>query len=523
MWLIPAKQLERFYGQGFVVPVLFKLKSDIEPQAVYQAFGEQKPSVLLESPAALQNNATHRYSYVAWNPLLSVRIEESSAELTYRNGKKRKQKGPALEIFRTVISSFKGRRWEDIDFFTGGTVFALSYELAHQFEKLPTASAKGDRVPDILCSVYDRVIVLDRKNGEVIICQNLWPGSGISFDEAYKNAVDEIHSVVEVVTRSRGVPPRINFAGQDAPPTHLSVIHSLKASTTERAFCQMVGQAKEYIRAGDIYQANLSQRFDFSFEGNAFGIYERLQRINPSPFAAFADWGDLTIVSSSPERLVRLRGNVCETRPIAGTRRRGKSKLEHEKLREDLLLSEKERAEHLMLVDLERNDLGRVSEYGSVRVDEWMTVECYSHVQHIVSNVVGRLKPNHDAFDLLRAMFPGGTITGCPKIRCMEIIHELEKERRGFYTGSLGYIGFDGDMDLNILIRTIVLTAGKGSFRVGAGIVSDSKEKAEYQETLDKAAALFEALSDSEDYVRKYVEDPLIVGARFTAPVERVS
>ncbi len=483
MWLIPAKQLERFYGQGFVVPVLFKFKSNIEPQSVYQVFGEQKPSVLLESPAALENKVSHQCSYVAWNPLLTLRAQENSVELTYRNGKKSKQKGPALEILRAVITSFKGRKWEEIDFFTGGAVFALSYELAHEFEKLPPPSSEGDRVPDILCSVYDRVIVLDQKNGEVIICQNLWPGAGISFDKAYANAVDEIHSVVKKLGQipARQVESKI-------------IVDSLKASTTERAFCQMVGRAKEYISAGDIYQANLSQRFDFSFEGDAFGIYERLQKINPSPFAAFADWGDLTIVSSSPERLVRLRGNVCETRPIAGTRPRGNSKREHEKLREDLLLSEKERAEHLMLVDLERNDLGRVSEYGSVRVDEWMTVECYSHVQHIVSNVVGRLKPNHDAFDLLRAMFPGGTITGCPKIRCMEIIHELEKERRGFYTGSLGYIGFDGDMDLNILIRTLVLSAGKGSFRVGAGIVADSKEKAEYQETLDKAAALFEAL-----------------------------
>ncbi len=499
MWLIPAKQLEAFYGQGFVVPVLFKFKSKVEPQTVYRAFGEQKPSILLESPAALENKVSHQYSYVAWNPLLTLRVQENSVELTYRDGRKSKQKGPALEILRAVISSFKGRKWAEVDFFTGGAVFALSYELAHQFETLPPPTSEGDRVPDILCSVYDRVIVLDQKNGEVIICQNLCPGSGISFDEAYKNAVDKIHSIHAVIASPEGAKQsqsgaEIASSSPSGTPRNDVLVHSLKASTTERAFCQTVGRAKEYISAGDIYQANLSQRFDFSFEGDAFGIYEKLHKINPSPFAAFADWGDLTIVSSSPERLVRLRGNVCETRPIAGTRRRGKSKLEHEKLREDLLLSEKERAEHLMLVDLERNDLGRVSEYGSVRVDEWMTVECYSHVQHIVSNVVGRLKPDHDAFDLLRAMFPGGTITGCPKIRCMEIIDELEPVSRGIYTGSLGWLDFKGDLDLNIVIRTLVLNKNKGTFHVGAGIVHDSDSGREYEETLQKGEALAEAL-----------------------------
>jgi anthranilate/para-aminobenzoate synthase component I len=256
----------------------------------------------------------------------------------------------------------------------------------------------------------------------------------------------------------------------------------------------MVLRALDYIRAGDIFQANISQRFTASWRGDPRALYQALRRINPSPFACFFSWNDLAVVSCSPERLVRVQDGCVDTRPIAGTRPRGVNPHEDALNSLELLLSEKERAEHIMLVDLERNDLGRVCEGGSVSVDEFMTLEEYSHVIHIVSNISGRLRRGMDVVDIIRAVFPGGTITGCPKVRCMQIIRELEPVARGLYSGSLGYLGFDGTMDLNIAIRTMIIQGRSLAFHVGAGIVADSIPEREYHETLDKARALMEAV-----------------------------
>lgn len=274
-------------------------------------------------------------------------------------------------------------------------------------------------------------------------------------------------------------------------------------------YMEKVLQCQEFIGSGDIYQINLSHRFaigcgEDSGPGSSMRrarprelarpLYESLRKVNPAPFAGILESDDLCLVSASPERLVRLQERQVETRPIAGTRPRGRTLSEDRKLVEDLLTNQKERAEHIMLVDLERNDLGRVCQYGSVRIDEFMHVERYSHVSHIVSNIQGTLRDNLDGFDLIRAVFPGGTVTGVPKIRCMEILEQLEPVRRGPYTGSLGYVSWNGDLDLNIIIRTLVLTKTGGYLQVGAGIVADSNPAREYEETLHKAEAFFQAL-----------------------------
>ena len=267
------------------------------------------------------------------------------------------------------------------------------------------------------------------------------------------------------------------------------------SNLTEKEYIDMVKRCKEYISAGDIFQANLSQRLSASVKGtDPLNIYRVLRGINPSPFSAFIDTGSFQLVSSSPERLVRLNNGVADTRPIAGTRPRGKSYAENGMLMDELITSEKERAEHIMLVDLERNDLGRVCKYGSVKVDEFMVLESYSHVTHIVSNVSGDMNSQLKVFDLIEAVFPGGTITGVPKIRCMEIIDELEPTTRGPYTGSIGYISYTGDMDLNIIIRTFIIKDGWAHIQVGAGIVADSDPEKEYKETLYKAEALLKTL-----------------------------
>ncbi|SMP02537.1 aminodeoxychorismate synthase, subunit I [Desulfurobacterium pacificum] len=264
---------------------------------------------------------------------------------------------------------------------------------------------------------------------------------------------------------------------------------------TKEYFVSAVEKIKGYIAAGDTFQVNFSQRIDVDFEGDFLTLYHVLRSINPSPFSFFLDLGDIKAVSCSPERLVLKKENFVETRPIAGTRPRGRSKEEEEKLQKELLLSEKERAEHIMLVDLERNDLGRVCKYGTVEVDELMVLEKYSHVIHIVSNVKGELKEGVDEVDVIKAMFPGGTITGAPKVRTMEIIAELEPTKRALYTGSVGYIGFNGVMDFNIVIRTLLFNGGRGFLQVGAGIVWDSDPVKEYEETLHKGEALLKALS----------------------------
>ncbi|MBI2447515.1 MAG: anthranilate synthase component I family protein, partial [Candidatus Omnitrophica bacterium] len=347
--------------------------------------------------------------------------------------------------------------------------------------------------PDINLLFVDTIIAFDHIKGSVKVISN---AKGIEdTDKSYDEAVDKIERVVARLREGNNL-ECTGISKYCSCPDVTSGLNltSIKSNFTEEGFCKIVKKAKEYIASGDIFQANLSQRFSVPCSLDPFILYKALRSINPSPFAAYLDLGDLQIVSSSPERLLKLEGRDVQTRPIAGTRPRGKTDEEDRRLSNELILNEKERAEHIMLVDLERNDLGRVCEYGSVLVDEFLVLEEYSHVFHIVSNVVGKMRHGMDCFDLLRAGFPGGTITGCPKVRCMEIIDELEPVTRNIYTGSIGYLSFNGDMDLNIVIRTLILTKGIGYLQVGAGIVADSDPVREYYETLYKAEALFKAV-----------------------------
>lgn len=340
-----------------------------------------------------------------------------------------------------------------------GLVFGyLSYEAASLFDSMRFRKKKTTNYPAVYLALFKKIYRFDHK-------LNRWSGP----------AGREPRTLNQETLK--------NFK-----------ISNFKPEIAKKDFLKKVVRAKNYIEAGDIYQANLSQKFMFHYKGSPLEIYERLRKINPSPFSSFLKIRDLEIASASPERLVQKRGRFCETRPIAGTCPRGWKKTQLKAWRKKLLGSDKERAEHLMLVDLERNDLGRVCEFQSVKVKEFMTLEKYSHVVHLVSSITGKLRNDKTGLDLLAAMFPGGTITGCPKIRCMDIIDEIEPSRRGLYTGSIGY--FDGDnMDWNIVIRSLVFNRGKGSFQVGAGIVHDSNPEKEYLETLAKGEALMQALA----------------------------
>ena len=503
LFLISPVKLKPWYKKGYVVPFALRFKFQDDPWTIAKRVLANESNAFFLDSARFQRK-TARYSYLGWKPFRIFRAKESNHIL------------PKL---RKLFKPYRGRRWPELPFFTGGAVGFFSYELAHAFETLPN-HAEDDLHLDRAALLFVRdLIVFDHKEKICFLIANLIPAKDGSFENAFHRAFQFIQESRVLVQQTKTVPVPLrdrflfkpmeaNLSRPELVPKSKPVpartgtgdmnghfaIRNFQADISERAFKQMVLRVKKYIEAGDIYQANLSQRFSFEFKGNAETLYESLRRINPSPFSSFLKIGPLTVASVSPERLIKLDGDLCETRPIAGTRPRGETPAEEREFRRDLMMSPKERAEHIMLVDLERNDLGRVSEPKSVRVNELMTLEQYSHVVHIVSNISGRLRKGYDRFDLLKAVFPGGTITGCPKIRSMEIIEELEPFKRHLYTGSIGYLDFNGDMDLNIVIRSLILHRNKGYLQVGAGIVYDSDPESEYWETLHKGKALIDAL-----------------------------
>ncbi len=477
-FLISPNKLKFWYQKGYIVPLALRLKLQDDPWTIAKRALVNEPNAFFLDSVRFQGK-TARYSCLGWKPFRIFRAKESNHIL------------PKL---RKLFKPYRGRKWPELPFFTGGAVGYFSYELAHAFETLPN-HAEDDLHLDRAALLFVRdLIVFDHKEKVCFLIANLIPAKDGSFDRAFKHtfsAIEEMQALLGVNSSpARGEGTSLHNGSLNG---HFR-ISNFKSDLLKHTFKQMVLRAKKYIEAGDIYQANLSQRFSFKFKGNAETLYESLRRINPSPFSSFLKIGPLIVASVSPERLIKLDGDLCVTRPIAGTRPRGETPAEERKFRRDLMMSPKERAEHIMLVDLERNDLGRVSKPKSVCVDELMTLERYSHVVHIVSNISGRLKKGYDRFDLLKAVFPGGTITGCPKIRSMEIIEELEPFKRHLYTGSIGYLDFNGDMDLNIVIRSLILHRNKGYLQVGAGIVYDSDPESEYWETLHKGKALIDAL-----------------------------
>jgi aminodeoxychorismate synthase component I len=436
---------------------------------------------------------TARYSFFGTDPYQVLKGKNGFWILQGRDGMTQRGSDPFLQLTELCRRSALDRTPETPPL-SGGAVGYLAYDCVRQFETLPSIAPDDLAVPDLEFGFYDLVAAIDHRLGRLalIYCPPLQRFLGEPREKLFREGCDRL-AALEARLSDRaavaivGTVPTVTFA----PEQHRS------------DYMDRVLRCQEYIAAGDIYQANLSHRFVAhcpSFGGpDAFEAdlrtYHRLHGTNPSPFSGLLRFDDIRVISSSPERLVRLTDRRADTRPIAGTRPRGRTSADDRRLVEELCANEKERAEHVMLVDLERNDLGRVCGAGSVRVDELMALEQYSHVTHLVSNVTGTLRPGMTGFDLLKAVFPGGTITGVPKIRCMEIIEELEPTRRGPYTGSMGYIGWSGDMDFNILIRTLVIADGRGSLQVGAGIVADSDPGCEYQETLYKAQSFFSAFS----------------------------
>jgi len=432
-----------------------------------------------------------RYSYFSTDPY--YRLAGMGSHLVERPAGAHRTSG--VLPFQRLAQLFADQpiaRPPDAPPFFGGAVGYFSYDLVRQFETLPSLASPHPTVPDLEFAFFDLVAAVDHDRNDLILmfCPPLTRFLGESREHLLREGKDRLAEFEARLTQSDRAA---------ASPDDLGRL-TFTPEQDRSAYMQSVLRCQDYIAAGDIYQANLSHRFTVNCPALRQGhlqadlsAYRRLRALNPSPFAGLLRLDTVRLISSSPERLVRLDGRHADTRPIAGTRPRGTTLLQDQRFIEELHANEKERAEHIMLVDLERNDLGRVCRFGSVQVDEIMTLEQYSHVSHLVSHITGTLTDQATGFDLLKAMFPGGTITGVPKVRCMEIIDELEPVRRGPYTGSMGYLSWSGDLDFNILIRTLTMMNGTGYLQVGAGIVADSDPACEYEETIHKAQAFFSA------------------------------
>jgi len=477
---------------GTVSPVYVELPF-LAPRDIFESI-EKPYSFLLESIKGPDKIA--RFSFIGPEPFLRIRAKNGIIEIN-RNGKIDKSSTSFLKKLKQLLSSYSCRTNSELPPFTGGAAGIISYDFVHYLERLPKTAVDDLNIPDADFMLVDTVIALDHKLQKTFIIYS--PGADKIVDSAEKTIdwateydeasekINRLHKSISSIKTQPIVPTLQTKKSGDTV--------EIKHEMGKNHYMDIVKKVKAYIKAGDIFQANLSQRVSANIgDTPAWDIYKLLSSINPSPFAAYLNMGDYQIASSSPERLVKVNGRTVETRPIAGTRPRGKDAESDKQMRADLLLNEKERAEHLMLIDLERNDLGKISNYSTVQADEIMITEDYSHVIHIVSNVKGTLAKNKDCFDAIRATFPGGTITGVPKVRCMEIIDELEPVVRGPYTGSIGYISFTGDMDLNIIIRTFVIKDSTAYVQAGAGIVADSDPEKEYYETLKKAEALIRTL-----------------------------
>lgn len=435
-------------------------------------------SFLLESVSGPLKIA--RYSIIGLEPHTIFSAKGSQIKIVDAEGE-RVAAGDPFEALRSLCNQFKVSSQKQ---FCGGAVGYFGYDMGRFIEELPNLAEDDLGLPDAVWFFCSQFIVFDHsdKTAEAIV-----------FVDAGSDAQDRADEVIERLVKALEKPLPLFRGGVGGRLTNW------ESNFSEDHFAQAVRVAKDYIEAGDIYQVNLSQRLTAATVSSPLAIYSILRDLNPSPFAGYFDFGNWQLVGCSPERLVKLEGRQVQTRPIAGTVRRGRSDIEDNRLKDQLTVDIKERAEHIMLVDLERNDIGRVCRFGSVKVDELVSTESYSHVTHIVSNVAGKLRQDCDGFDLIRASFPGGTITGCPKVRAMEIIEELEPVRRGPYTGSMGYIGFNGNLDLNIIIRTLVIKDGLAYVQAGAGIVADSDPTREYYETIYKAEALVQAVTLAEE------------------------
>jgi anthranilate synthase component 1 len=484
-------ELRTFQGlsaQGNLIPVYREIMADLDtPVSAFRKIDDGRYAFLLESIEGGEKWA--RYTFLGSNPSVVLRSRGETVEIL-EAGKplRREQVADPLDYLKKYLERYTPVEIEGIPRFFGGAVGYLGYDMVRHFEHLPTGKPGVIGAWDAYFVITDTLVIFDNIRQKIKVVSNAHLDGKNTPEEAYAEATSKIDVIIAKLKSQLPAPAGFKGGGRVSFASNVSRV----------AFEESVVRAKEYVKAGDIIQVVLSQRFAGDLTVDPLDIYRVLRTLNPSPYMFFLRLDDTLVVGASPEVMVRREGERVELRPIAGTRPRGKDTEEDAALAQELLADPKERAEHVMLVDLGRNDLGRVCTTGSVKVSELMVVERYSHVMHIVSNVQGELEPGKDAFDVVRATFPAGTLSGAPKVRAMEIIDELEPVRREIYGGAVGYFSFSGNMDLAIAIRTLVIRGGKVYLQAGAGIVADSDPAAEYQETVNKAMAVVKAIEAVE-------------------------
>ena len=489
-----AQQVLKLATEYNLIPVVKRILADMEtPIRLFSRFANEEYAFLLESVEGGSQWA--RYSFIGTAPFLSIAGKNGVLTLTHK-GQKSQMKGKPIEELKALLRQYRSPKIKDLPPFTGGAIGFFGYDLLQYYEKLPKHQVDDLQMEDIQFMFCDEIIVFDHVKQQILLVGNVHVNPGdLDQDilETYQRVTDRLEQLASQLAEEG---PSENVNRRSIPDgVELGTVHS---NLTKEKFLANTEKAKEYIRAGDIFQVVLSQRFHIETEVSPLQVYRVLRTLNPSPYMYYLKMEEEIIVGTSPEPLVKVDGGRVQTRPIAGTRPRGKTEAQDAEFAQDLLTDEKERSEHLMLVDLGRNDIGRVSEFGSVKCDSYMEIEKYSHVMHMVSNVSGTLREDRDFFDAFLSCLPAGTVSGAPKLRAMEIIAELEREARGAYAGAIGYLGFTGNMDTCITIRTIIFKEGKAYVQAGAGIVWDSVPEKEYEETVNKAKALLTAIRCAE-------------------------
>jgi anthranilate synthase component I len=498
------EEFKKLTRQGNLIPVYKEILADMETpvSAFYKIAGGERYSYLLESVEG--GERLGRYSFLSSGPSLIFKSKGKKVSWETMDGKsEEKETDNPLGELKKLMKKYKPVKLRDLPRFFGGALGYISYDMVRFFERIPDKNPDDLKMDDAVFVVTDTMLIFDHLNHKikVVSCAYVDGQGRMDIETIYKEACRKVDVLIrklkqpvdrEKITHSFEIP------AEQSRQTAL-FMNKVKSNFTQKGFEKAVEKTKEYIKAGDIIQGVISQRFAVDISVEPFDIYRSLRMVNPSSYMFYLDFEDMKMVGSSPEILVRLEDGLIENRPIAGTRPRGGTEEQDKKLAEELLADPKELAEHIMLVDLGRNDVGRVAEYKTVHVPELMVIERYSHVQHIVSDVKGKLLPGKDAFDVLEACFPAGTVSGAPKIRAMEIIDEVEPTRRGPYAGCVGYFSFSGNLDTCITIRTIVIKNGRAYIQAGAGIVADSQPAKEYVETLNKARALIKAIEMAEE------------------------
>jgi len=479
------EQFKRLTREGNLIPLYREILADTEtPVSALMKLRAKPHLFLLESVEG--GEKWGRYTFLGSDPHVIFTVRGADVIIQENGGTHtRKHGGDPLGLLKDILYGYRPVPVDGLPRLYGGAVGFLGYDMVRYFERLPAPAPQDLQSDDAMFLITDSLMIFDNVRHTIKVVSCALTEGRDDLRAVYDEAIEKIDRMIEILKAPAATGDLPHDAPEDTPP---------QSNMEPEAFKAMVRRAKDYIVAGDVIQVVLSQRFQKEHRADPIDLYRALRYINPSPYLFFLKLEDLILIGSSPEVTVRLEEGIAELRPIAGTRRRGESEQEDRQLSDELLQDPKERAEHVMLVDLGRNDLGRIARIGSVQVNQYMVVERYSHVMHLVSHVQAQLADGKDAFDVLKATFPAGTLTGAPKIRAMEIIDELEPSRRGPYGGAVGYFSYTGNMDFCITIRTIVILDGQIYIQAGAGIVADSDPEAEYQETVNKAMGMMQAI-----------------------------